>query len=307
LNSDKRLAWANLDAMHARTSVANWALAGLWAIQPVAAGPAFGAALDSRADAFRGLATFGLWTIWALTLVAMLVPRTITLTLVRIVAPAAVVAAAWATIATDEAGWRQGLALASTLAAAVVALSPATGERFVNGSAYGPERRFPLRAPGLVVLGLVEAVWMAVVAGAVAGPLLLAAEQWVAGALCTLVGWPLAVAGTRSLHRLAQRWLVFVPAGLALVDPLTLTDSVSIPVRVIRSIGPAPAETHAHDLTAGALGLATQIVFREPLAIAPLVADGDDAGLVEVDDVIFTPTRPGAMLRAAAERRIPIS
>jgi hypothetical protein len=293
--------------MRARRAVENWALAALWAIQPLTAGPAFGAALDPRSDGFRTTATLGLWGIWALTLVAMLVPRTITLTLVRIVTPAAVVAAAWATIATDDPGWRQGLALASTLAAAVLALAPVTGERFVNGSAYGAEHRFPLRAPGLVVLGLVEAVWLAVVAGAVAGPLLFAAEQWVAGAVCTVVGWPLAFAGTRSLHRLAQRWLVFVPAGLALVDPLTLTDSISMPAGVIRSIGPAPADTRAHDLTAGALGLAVEVAFTEPQSIAPLVVDGEGTGLVEVDEILFTPTRPGALLRVAAERRLPIS
>ena len=78
-----------------------------------------------------------------------------------------------------------------------------------------PDADGVVRAPGIVVLGLGEVVWAAVVVGALAGPLLLAAEQWVAGAIAIVIGWPLARFGSRSLHRLAQRWLVFVPAGEA--------------------------------------------------------------------------------------------
>jgi hypothetical protein len=306
LNSDKQVASANLGGMRARDWIRNWGLAALWAVQPLISGPAFGDSLDARADAFRTAATIGLWGLWALVLLATLVPRTFTLTLIRVAIPASVVAAGWATLAAAEPGWQHGLALASTLAAAVASLAPTTGERFVNGSAYGAERRFPLRAPGLVMLGLVEAVWMAVVAGAVAGPLLLASEQWAAGAAATVVGWPLAVAGTRSLHRLAQRWLVFVPAGLALVDPLTLADAISMPARTLVSIQPALADTTAHDLTAGALGLAVHAAFTELLTIAPLVSSDDGSALVEVNAILFTPTRPGAVLREALDRGLPL-
>ena len=75
----------------------------------------------------------------------------------------------------------------------------------------------------------------------------------------------------------------------------------------VGAIGPAPADTRAHDLTAGALGLAVEVAFTEPQSIAPLVVDGEGTGLVEVDEILFTPTRPGALLRVAAERRLPIS
>lgn len=271
------------------------------------AGPSFGDALDPRSPAFRTTASVGLWALWALTLVGALIPRTATLTLVRVVAPAAAVAAVWAVLATPSPSWRDALALASTALAAVVALAPSTGERFVNGSAYGPERRLPLRAPGLVVLGLVEAVWALVVAGAVVGPLLLAVEQWAAGAILILVGWPLAFLGTRSLHRLAQRWLVFVPAGLALVDPLVLADSVSMPKQAIMSITAAPADTAAHDLTGGALGLALEVSFGEALTIVPLTrSESGLSNTIEVDHLLFTPTRPGVVLREALARGLPV-
>jgi hypothetical protein len=290
------------------TRIGQWALAAIWAAQPLLSGPAFAAALDPRADRFRTAVSVALWAVWVLTLVAILVPRTSTLTLVRTVVPASVAAAGWAAVATPEPGWRDALALTCTTIAAVVALAPATGERFVNGSAYGPEKRFPLRAPGLVVLGLVEAVWVAVVAGATAGPLLLAAGQWGWGIAAVAAGWPLAYAGARSLHRLAQRWLVFVPAGLALVDPLTLTDSVSMPRARLAAIGPASADTQAEDLTGGALGLALHVRFDEPTVVVPLAAPGQrEAASIEVRDILVTPTRPGAVLREAADRRLPIS
>ncbi len=220
----------------------------------------------------------GLWVIWAVVLVAALIPRTTTLTVIRIVAPAAVVAAGWAALATPDPDWLDAVALACTAAAAVAAFAASTGQRFVNGSAYGPEKRFPLRAPGVVVLGLAEVVWFVVVAGAVAGPLLLAVEQWLIGAIAIVIGWPLSFFGTRSLHRLAERWLVFVPAGLALVDPLTLTDSVSMTRGVISSIGPAPADTRAIDLTAGSAGLALEVTFTEARTVVPVAATWRAAG-----------------------------
>lgn len=286
-----------------RSWIRDWGFALLWAIQPLTAGPTLSEALDPRSSAFRTTASIGLWAIWAVTLVAALVPRTATLTLIRVVAPAAVVATAWAVAATEDPNWLAALALAGTTAAAVVALAPSTGERFVNGSAYGSELRLPLRAPGIVVLGLVEVVWAVVVVGAVAGPLLLAAGQWAAGIAALAAGWPLAVMATRSLHRLAQRWLVFVPAGLALVDPLVLADALSIPRGAVVSIAAAPADTMAEDLTGGAMGLAVEIVFDTPQTIVPRARpEPGEADTVDVPSVLFTPTRPGAVVREARAR-----
>ena len=291
-----------------RRWIGRWGLAAIWAPQPLLSGPAFAAALDPRSDSFRATVSLALWAVWAVTLVATLVPRTATLTLVRVVLPAAVAAAGWAALATAEPGWRDALALASTATAAVVSLAPATGECFVNGSSYGSEKRFPLRAPGLVAIGLAESVWAAVVVGATAGPLLLAAGEWVAGIAGLVIGWPLAYTGSRSLHRLAQRWLVFVPAGITVVDPLTLTDPIAVSRARITAIGPAPADTVAHDLTAGALGLALQVSLAEPLAIAPLrTTHASTTEVVEVVDVLVTPTRPGAVLREADARGLPLS
>ena len=76
---------------------------------PLTLGPLLADALDPRADEFRSTVSVGCWVVWAATLVAMLVPRDLTLTVVRVVVPAAVPAAAWAALATDDDGGRTGV------------------------------------------------------------------------------------------------------------------------------------------------------------------------------------------------------
>ena len=85
--------------------------------------------------------------------------------------------------------------------------------------------RFPLRVPLAAGMAAIVA-WFVWAPALVAGPLLLAAQQWVAGALLSAV----AVAGAVFLgprwHRLARRWFVLVPAGIVLHDPVVLAELV---------------------------------------------------------------------------------
>ena len=53
----------------------------------------------------------------------------------------------------------------------------------------------------------------------VAGPLLLAARSWVAGALCSAVAVAGAVLVGPRWHRLSRRWFVLVPAGVVVHPP----------------------------------------------------------------------------------------
>ena len=191
--------------------------------------------------------------------------------------------------------------------AVVAAFSPLTGEVFINGSSYGDEVRLPLRVPTALVLGPVPLAWLAAVVAPIAGALLLAAEQWLAGAAVLAVGLPLAAVAVRALHGLTRRWVVFVPAGLVLHDHHALVEPVLFPRRSIRRLGPAPADPapDTTDLTQGALGLALELELADPVAIAPRHADRT----IEVDSVgrlLFTPSRPGAVLGEAAARRLPV-
>jgi len=273
-----------------------WILRAWWLVLPFTAGPAFSDALHSADVPVRTLASVGLWVGWAVGLAATLVPHPLSLTVLRVLAPAAVAAA-----------FGQGsaaLAVAWTAVAAALCLAPDTGVLCVNGPAYPNERRFPLRAPGPLLLGPLELAWAAVVAGVVAGPLLLAGQHWVLGGIATAVGFPVASLLARSLHQLSKRWLVFVPAGLVLVDPIGLMDSVLIRRQQLRALAPAPVTTSGLDLTQGAPGLALQATLSEEVDVVLARAGRRHGEAIKATAIVFTPTLPGALLDEARTRRL---
>ena len=91
----------------------------------------------------------------------------------------------------------------------------------MQASAYGAERRFGLRPPlGYLIASAVS--WLLTVAALIVAPLALAAAAWlpgVAGLLVAVVGL---LAGPRRWHQLTRRWLVLVPAGAVVHDPVVL-------------------------------------------------------------------------------------
>lgn len=285
-----------------RSRLLPWVVRACWAVLPFVAGPALAAALDPWATGRRTAASVALWLVWAVALGASLVLHPISLTLVRVVAPAAVVASAW-TLLRDGVGPLAGpAALAGALLATVLAFLPETGIAFVNGPAYPNERRFPLRVPGPLLLGPLPLAWVLTVGLPTAAILLLASERWVPGLLAAVgAGGAVWFLG-RALHGLSRRWVVYVPAGLVVHDPLSLVDPVLFPKMKIAAIDVAEARTSAVDLTKGALGLALELRLREP---APLVLAEPRRRVgptVEAGAVLFTPTRPGLVLAEACER-----
>jgi hypothetical protein len=292
-----------------------WATAIIWLTLPLLAGPSLAGALDPCSPAIQRTATIGLWSFWAVGLLASLVPSTVSLTVVRILAPASLAATGWAVLASAErADATASMALAATSLAAVIALSAFVGDRFVNGSSYGDERRMPLRAPGALLLGPIQLTWFAVVAGVSAGPLLLAAHSWIPGAVALVVGWAAAVVGLRALHGLSQRWLVFVPAGVVVVDRMVLTDALLVQRQRVRAIGIVPAEPVGDptaatdtDLTAGGLGPRLRIELSTPELIVPAASRlrrSDPIEPYEVSAVLVVPSRPGWALTEARVRRL---
>jgi hypothetical protein len=260
------------------------------------------------ADASRPVqvvASAGLWLGWLAGLVATLVPRTISLTVLRTLAPAAVVAVGLAAVQDSESAVWRAVGLVSVLVAAALAFSPVVGRIMVDGSSYGDEQRFPLRVPAPLLAGPVPLAWAGVAVGVTAGPLLLAAKNWVGGGVAVLVGATAAWWGARALHVLARRWIVLVPAGLVIHDQLALADPILLRREQIRSLDPAPADTDALDLTRGALGLALELSLVGPVALTT-VAERPGAAVeaTKADHVLFTPTQPGALLTACRARRI---
>ena len=284
-----------------------WPARITWGLLPLLLGPALGDALSEHSLAVARTASVVAWATWAGVLVAVVLPTTVSLTALRIATPAALGAANWAAV-TGDGGPPAVLAVTWAALAMVAAFSPLTGDVFIDGSAYGAERRFALRVPTALLVGPIPLAWIAAVTGPIAGPLLLAAEQWVVGALVLAVGLPLAVVAVRALHGLARRWVVLVPAGLVLHDPHTLVEAVLFPRAMIQRLRPAPAEADAdrRDLTAAALGLALELDLVEPAVISPR-RRGGAVQVESVTSLAFTPSRPGALLTAARERRISVA
>lgn len=280
-----------------------WIARVAWGALPLLTGPALGEALADASRPVQLVASVGAWALWLGVLIATLVPTTVSLTALRIAAPGASVAA-FAALVDAGASSTTILGLAAALAAALAALAPETAEAFVDGSSYGDERRLPLKVPIALLAGPTELAWLAVVAGVCAGPLLLAARQWVAGAVVLAIGLPAARWGVRVLHVLSRRWLVFVPTGVVVHDQLTLVDPILLRRGVLRSVGPAPADSDAFDLTGGASGLALELRLNEPVSVLPVARRRTPAELEEVTAVLVTPSRPGRATDEARRRRL---
>lgn len=277
-----------------------WLLRAWWAALPFTAGPALAAALDPASGPVRTTASVGLWAGWTLGLAATVVPHPVGLTAVRTLAPAALAAV----LASTSGHGADVLAAAWTAVMVAIAFAPDTALFCVNGPAYPNERRLLLRPPAPLLVGPVPLAWAAAATGIGAGPLLLAARQWVWGAVAVAAGFPAASVLLRSLHVLSKRWIVFVPAGLVLVDPLGLTDSILLRRQTVRALGPAPADAVGLDLTQRAPGLALQAVLAEAIDVSVARPGRRGSESRRADRLLFTPTLPGAVLEEARSRRV---
>ena len=213
-----------------------WLVRLAWASLPLTAGPAAGDALAGWSTPPRTLAEALLWAAWATSLLALLAPHPIGLTVLRVVAPAFVVLAAIVAVTQSADAAPAVVALVATVVAAGLVIGlPAVSFACANAVAYGDERRYPLRTPPVLWLGPLPVAPLLVAAGLAGGPLLLADGRIVTGVITLVLGIPVAALAARSLHSLSGRWAVLVPAGLVLVDSMTLPDPVLFLRERIRS------------------------------------------------------------------------
>jgi hypothetical protein len=136
--------------------------------------------------------------------------------------------------------------------------------------------------------------------------LLLAERRWAGGIVVAVICVPVVALLGRAMHTLSRRWIVFVPAGLVLHDPLSLEDPVLFTRAVIERLAPAPAEADSLDLTQRATGLALELVLTEkvPMVRTQPGRQKGDAGASA--RLLFAPSRPGAVLAEARRRRFPV-
>jgi len=281
-----------------------WFLRTLWVLLPVLMGPSVADALHEMDPNPRSTASAVLWALWAVGLTATLVPLPLTLTALRLGGPAAAVLAVWSATGTDAAV-HAGLGLATGALVGLAAFAAPVADHFVDGASYGDERRFLLRAPGPVALVLGPAATAVALAGTTIGPALLLDSRRTAGALATLAGMPLAAMAVRSLHRLARRWIVLVPAGFVLHDHLALAEPTLLQRAGLERLGAAPADGGAEDLTQHARGLAIEVRCRRPHDVLPAGRRGRTE-VRAIEAFLCSPARPDVVLAEAARRRLPV-
>jgi len=275
-----------------------WGPRILWVAVGLAGAWSIGDALDGRSAAVRTTVTIGGWLVWGIGVVALVVPSALGLTVMRMVAALACGAAivSWFGGAGPSPG---ACFLACTVICGLLVGGADFGQSCVQGSAYGDEKRFLLRAPAafLLPVAIAGVVWTGVV---VAAPLLLASNRWIPGmAVAIVAGFSTWLLLPR-FAALTRRWLVFVPAGIVVHDQVVLGETMMVSRPEIVGIDLALANTEAADLTGPAAGHAVEISMRSmaTVLLAPTKASPRGTAL-HVQAFIVAPTRPGMVLRAA--------
>jgi hypothetical protein len=292
----------------APSSIAGWARSA-----PVVAWLAAGvftwlAVADSLADR-SGSATWPVAVVgvvvWATVFVAVLVPSTASLTVARWFAPLSVAAAIGA-LAAGAAPALGVLAVMTSLVAVAVLATAEVGRAFAQASAYGEEDRFPLRLPAAFVLPL-ALLWLAWAALVVGGVMALAAAVWWLGALLAVVAAGATWLLLPRVHRLSKRWLVVVPAGVVVHDPVVLGETLMVTRANLRRVGLALDGTEAADLTGPTGGHAIEVAVGEMVtALLPPSSANPGGRAMHVQSFLVAPSRPGQALAAAAARRHPV-
>ena len=263
-------------------------------------------AADGRSPHSSMAASVVWWLAVGAVVISVVVPSALTLTVMRMLVPASVPAAALA-LALGARAMLGAPALALALIATLVAFAGEIGEVFVQGSAYGHEKRFPLKVPAGFVVPMVIAwvVWCATLISAV---LLFGGQQWIAGVGCGAAAVGLTVLLLGRFHRFSMRWLVLVPAGAVIHDPVVLGETLMIPKPNIRLVRLAPADTEAADLTGPAAGHAVEITVGEMvLAVLAGTREEPKGKSLHVQSFLVAPTRPGRALNAMSAANFPTS
>jgi len=278
-----------------------WVARVAWLLLPVTVGAAAARAGSGTSTAIHTVAAVELWALWAVGLVAALVPTTASLTVLRLLAPAPLLVAAMALVAEPSLVATLGLVVGAAVVVAV--FHPRLGRAFCQGSAYGDEARFPLRPPGALVLGPLPLLWLFMTAAVAGGPLLVAAGQWAPGVVVTLIGMLALAVLPRRFHLLSRRFLVFVPAGLVVHDHLVLVETALFRWVQVRSVERALSDTTALDLTGGALGAAAEITLDDEQTVGRAVGRARRPELVATTAFLCRPTLLDDALAEAAIRR----
>jgi hypothetical protein len=282
-----------------------WFLRGAWIGVVLLAIPALDSAFDDRSDTAHDVARVVGGALWLIGVAAMAVPAVVSLTATRVVVPLAVPVA----LATAFGGADAAIAaafVATALVATFLAFSSPLGRVFVQASAYGDEDRHLLRPP-LAYLLAAALTWMLWAGALLAGPLLLADHRWVLGGMLCALATGGAMWAWRRWHKLSRRWFVLVPTGVVVHDQLVLGETLMVRRNDVAALRLALAGTEALDLTGPAAGHAVEVVTRgSATAILAATPKSPRGRVMHFTACLVSPTRPGQLLAAARERRLPV-
>lgn len=286
--------------------MAVWIARGAWVLVAIVGGAAVEGAVTDRSDAVRWAAGIGGWALWAIVMAALAVPAVRSLTAARIIAPLSIVVFAVTAVTGARALDLALLAVPAVVACAAI-FTAEFGRAFVQASSYGDEERLPLRFP--VGAGSAAVIlWVLWAPAVVLGPVLIAAQGFIVGGILTLIAAAGIVFLIPKWHRLARRWLVLVPAGLVVHDPVVLADTLMVRSDQLAGMRLAPADTEAADLTGPASGFAIEVQASETVTTVFAFTPQEPNGrAIHMTGFLISPSRPGEALRTAAARGVPVS
>lgn len=179
------------------------------------------------------------WSLWLVVAVSVLVLHPIALVVVRFVVPLValntLVAVGGGGLPTDLASWGRHIGAAVMVAIIGLVYRSPYGAVHAQAAAYGHEQRYLLRPPVAVLLPLALLWCVSAGLGAVATR----ADSLSLALPMALTFFAVVLFTVRRAGVLARRWLVFVPAGIAIHDPLMLRDTFMARRNDVRSLVPA--------------------------------------------------------------------
>ncbi len=273
-----------------------WLIRGLWVGAAVVA-------LMTLAETLQELGTtqfvaivVPLWLCWLGGFVGLLVPSNLSLTTIRVVSP--ILTAVWISLAID---WQTAMAAAATSSVLLLLIySHRFGFAMVNGSAYGSEKRY-LLAPPVPAVAVVNVCGAASIVAAIwSVRLIQGGSVWIIAAAALFAAATFVL--TRFSHQLSLRWIVFVPAGLVVHDPIALSHSALFrrpEIEYLTTSQSGTVDDSTLDLSMGAPGLSSSIQTKDELVI-----DLRSQEPVKATNIRVTPSAPGALLKQARLRGI---
>ena len=288
------------------TNSALWVPRVLWLIATAVVPLAINSAAHDRQPLAENVALAGWWVAAGAVVVALVVCGPLGLTVSRMIVPASV-PTALLSLWFGAHALPGTAAIGAALVATLTIFMAETGEALVQTAAYGDERRLPLRVPAAMLLPIVLA-WVLWLGTSLTAVLLLAAGRAIVGCALLIVAGAMTWFVYQRLHHFSCRWLVSVPAGVVVHDPVVLGDTLMVMRANVLHVYLALADTEAADLTGPAAGHALEVTVHEMVPVTfPATAKDPTGRAIHAQSFLVAPSRPGRALQALADHKINVS